>query len=240
MLKINGTLEQLLNNLHESTLQIVPSKDGKNSADTSPLVTAKYEQMAMRLYQPLSKFRLTLNRTNSEGQRRSFDATLETRMDNYEDYVAKKKSEIAQLQKDWEVIVGEIWKLGVSCLGEDVMKDLLFSPQDTSEEADLTLFVPEEGTSPAASYKPPASKKHVTFEADEEADASLNFLYQPSLYRNTVGIAPAIADNEIDELEAGISGLGQKQLEEFKKIEKDHQTFWRKKNAQLTKALKND
>ncbi len=138
MLKINGTLEQLLNNLHESTLQIVPSKDGKNSADTSPLrlsVTAKYEQMAMRLYQPLSQFRLALNRTNSEGQRRSFDATLETRMDNYEDYVAKKKSEIAQLQKDWEVIVGEIWKLGVSCLGEDVMKDLLFSPQDTARRS---------------------------------------------------------------------------------------------------------
>lgn len=262
MLKVNATLETLLTSLFESTLQTVHTSVNEQDPNASPLklsAPAKYERMAVKLYQPLSHYQLTLQRTNKRGEKERFQSTLETRMIHYEEHIAKRTKEIVQLQKGWEAVVGEIWKLGVSCLGEDTMEKLLFTDQggalgplsspSKATEAESTLFVPEQGSS-TPPRKPKSSKKRVTFEDPDAGDkygaASLSqfppdFLYQSSRYDNQpLPIVPSLADEDIRDLEMKVKQLGIVQIEEFRKIEKDYQEYWRKKTAQLANVLKDE
>ncbi|KAJ4365215.1 hypothetical protein N0V83_008833 [Neocucurbitaria cava] len=265
MLKVNATLETLLTSLFESTLQTVPTSGNGQDPTASPLklsAPAKYERMAMKLYQPLSHYQLTLQRTNTRGEKECFQSTLETRMIHYEEHIAKRTKEIVQLQKDWEAVVGEIWKLGVSCLGEDTMEKLLFTYQDSVDpplsspsratEAESTLFVPEQGgsTPPRKPKSSKSSKKRVTFEDSDAGDkygaTSLSkfppeFLYQASRYDDQpLPIVAPLADEDIRDLEMKVKQLGIVHIEEFRKIEKDYQEYWRKKTAQLANVLKDE
>lgn len=124
--KINKTLESLLHSLYESNLRVVTS-DG-NSQEHSPIrltVQAKLARDAAKIYTPISQYQIRLTRTNTNGEREKLPSTLETRMLDYVDHVAKKSAEVDRLRQDWETIVGEIWKLGVTVLGEDKMEALL-------------------------------------------------------------------------------------------------------------------
>ncbi|CAO2658711.1 Nn.00g064340.m01.CDS01 [Neocucurbitaria sp. VM-36] len=260
MLKVNDTLETLLTSLFESTLQTISINGSERDHDASPLklsAPAKYERMSIKLHEPLSHYQLTLQRTNSEGERERFQATLETRMIHYEEHLTKRAHEVVQLQKEWETVVGEIWKLGVSCLGEGVMEKLLFTDQGAlgplsspskATDAESTLFVPEQGSS-TPPRKAKAPKKHVTFEAsrvhDEYGAASLSefpqFLYQPSRYeKQPLPTVPLLADAEVKTMEREVKQLGIAQIEELRKIEKDYQEYWRKKTAQLAVVLKDE
>ncbi|KAF1849896.1 uncharacterized protein K460DRAFT_350031 [Cucurbitaria berberidis CBS 394.84] len=259
-LKINKTLEALLTSLHESTLQTVPTNDSQQDPNVSPLklsAPAKYEQMALKLHQPLSPYRLTLWRTNTRGEKERFQSTLETRMVHYEEHIVERTNEVAQLQREWEMVVGEIWKLGVSCLGQGIMESLLFTDQGAlglssspskATEPESTLFVPEQGTS-SLPRKTRTSKKHVTFETpggrDEHKAASISMfpacLYQPSRYHNQpLPVVPPVAEREIKNVEMKVAQLGKAQIDELRKIEKDHQEYWKKKTTQVATALQND
>lgn len=258
-LKIQQTLDALLNTLYERSLQNIPSESINQDPQALPLrlsASAKYEQMAQKLYQPLSQYRLGLHRINTQGERERFQKTLDIRMVHYKEYLSKQVHEITQLQKEWEVVVGEIWKLGVHCLGKAVMEDLLFTnrgaigaclpSRDTDTES--TLFVPEVGTSPPP-HKIRTSNKCVTFEASDVHETDYitpisefpEFIYQPLRYCNKpFPSVPAVEEAEISEIEIQINELGQLQLEELRKIERDYQAYWKKKTAQLATALKDD
>ena len=218
----------------------------------------KYEEMALKLYQPISHYELSLTRMNAQGEKERFQATLATRMAHYEDYLAERKSEIVGLQKEWETVMGEIWKVGVSCLGEETMKDLLL-PAHASQESpsyvskatgtDPSLFVPERGSSPSPPQKLIATSKRVSFDALDAGDNAditpalsfPSFLRGPSRYQNQgPPTVPPVPEREIKRFETTIETLGQKQADEFRSIEKDHRDFWKKKNARLTHALRDD
>jgi hypothetical protein len=176
-------------------------------------------------------------------------STLESRMADYDEYIAKHKAELLQLKADWEAIVGEIWKHGVQCLGEELMESMLLTNKDGMDLSSPTtrvesmLFVPEQGTSPR-----PRTKKSVTFDTPNDEDelpgatnSALAFLYQPTRVRLApVPAAPAMPKKEVGDLEKQVQELGQKELEEYRKAERDYSIYWQKKNKRLAQVLAED
>jgi hypothetical protein len=187
-------------------------------------------------------------------------------MQHYSERIAEQASKVEKLQKEWEAIVGEIWKVGVGCLGEEAMESLLFTKEQRLEgetllpasspagstDAESTLFVPKHGTSPPPSRtKSRISKKHVTF-LEQIPDKPNNatptskfpdFLYQPSRYRkDTLPIVASLSDKEreMKELKRSVAELGKKEIEDFNKIVVGQKEYWRKKTARLAIALKDD
>jgi hypothetical protein len=173
-------------------------------------------------------------------------------MADYADLIASQKAEIEKLREKWETIVGEIWKVGVQCLGEERMEAMLFTKKERidevdDEKAESTLFVPEHGTSPPR--RTTKTKKRVTFAATvedgedipEANEGPLHFLYQPTRLRaGPVLDGPAMPVQEIGGLEKKIKEMGQKQYEELKKAEKDYKMYWKKKNERLAQVLGED
>ncbi|KAI4700048.1 hypothetical protein J4E81_004084 [Alternaria sp. BMP 2799] len=267
--RINKTLEKLLHTLYESTLQGVTPSSNQQDLISSPLkisAPAKYERLATQLYQPISQFTLSLRRTDSEGKSVRLDQTLETRMLHYGELITKETAKLAKLQKEWEVVLGEIWKLGATCLGEEAMEHMLFTKQPLDEsalpassspskptDAESTLFVHEHESSPVRN-KSRTNRKHVTFlEEGVSADAHNNknavtptnmfpkFIYQPSRYRkDTLPLPTRLPHDDIKNLEMEVKELGRQELSDMREIEKEHQAYWKKKTAQLAIALKSD
>ncbi|KAI4612685.1 uncharacterized protein J4E87_010237 [Alternaria ethzedia] len=266
--RINKTLEKLLHTLYESTLQTVTRNSNQKDLISSPLkisAPAKYERLATQLYQPISQFTLSLRRTDSEGKSVRLDQTLETRMIHYDELITKETAKLAKLQKEWEVVLGEIWKLGAACLGKEAMEDMLFTkqPSDGSvlpvssspskvTEAESTLFVSEHESSPAQD-KSRTNRKRVTF-LEEEISTNVRdknavipttmfpkFIYQPSRYRkDTLPLPTRLPDDDIENLDKKVKELGRQELSDMREIEKEHQAYWKKKTAQLAVALKSD
>lgn len=212
----------------------------------------------MKLYQPLSLYQLSLLRTNTKSEKVRFVSTLGKRMEDYEKHVARRTEEVTQLQKEWESVVREIWNLGTSCLSKSVMEDLLFtkptalvslSSLSEATRAASSLFVPEQD-SPPTDHDKRVGKKRVTFEAselhDEEAEGAPTsgipeFLQQPSRFQEDVTMStPAMPEREIIKLEKKVQELGMAEMEEYSKIVRDREAFWKKKTARLARAMEED
>ncbi|KAH7389328.1 hypothetical protein DE146DRAFT_620182 [Phaeosphaeria sp. MPI-PUGE-AT-0046c] len=252
-LRINSTLETLLTNLHGQSLHPISSE--ANDSAESPIrlsLPAKFERKAGKIYQPLSAYKISLTRTNTDGTRTTLVKLLEERMSDYLDYIEKHKAEIAKLEAEWEATVGEIWKVGVQCLGEKAMESMLFVDEEGDElralapTAEASLFVQGRSTSPPLRAAP--TKKRVTFETpDEEGDTltshrqALHFLYQPTRLRvPPVPDMPVLSKEEIGALETRIKELGQKQLDDLSQAQKDYKLYWQKKNKMLAKVFGDD
>jgi hypothetical protein len=176
-------------------------------------------------------------------------------MTDYAEWIAVQKADVAKLKEEWEVIVGEIWKVGVQVLGEETMESMLFTNKQRAQEislspteAESTIFVPEQGTSPPRRVA--RGKKRVTFVEDGGEEVQLRedrmsgplwFLYQPTRLRvGPVPSSPALPKVEIEDVEMKVKKLGQKELEEWKKAERDYKLFWQRKNAALAQILASD
>ncbi|KAH7094785.1 hypothetical protein FB567DRAFT_586137 [Paraphoma chrysanthemicola] len=249
--KIDQTLQSHLDNLYESTLHAISSPSDR--PDASPIrlsAPAKLEREAQKLYIPLSAYTMRLTHTNTEGEREQFKSKLGDRMADYAEHIEQQKREIEKMCKEWEVIVGEIWKFGVGVLGGDKMHELLFSKNgevsspSKGPEGESTLFVPEEGTSPRP--RRTRSKRKVTFEApghDEEGsrghEERLDFLYGPSRLRvKPAPDIPTLPDQDIENLDEQVRELGEKETKEFSRAEKDYELYWRKKTLKFVNALR--
>jgi hypothetical protein len=175
---------------------------------------------------------------------------------HYDERIAEQASKVARLQNEWETVVGEIWKVGVACLGEEAMETLLLTKEQRlaerdsllpSSDADSTFFIPEH----SPHNKSRVSKQGVTFLEPKPNYAAVptskfpDFLYQPSRYRkDTLPVVSSMSDRdrerEIKQLEKSVKDLGKIEIEDFRKIELGQKEYWRKKTAQLTVALKDD
>lgn len=187
--------------------------------------------MATAIYRPLSAYRLGLTRINTEGEKTRVENTLADRMRNFDEHIQQQTQELKQLQTEWETIVGEIFKLGVICLGQGTMETLFSASENTLspskatdadiDDAESTLFVPEQDT-------PPQGKKNDgTFKVPFPP-----FLYQPSRFRKPTPEPPTLSDEKVKELEMQIDELGKEHLKELRKIE-DVRTAWLKKKHRL-------
>jgi hypothetical protein len=176
-------------------------------------------------------------------------------MKDYAEWIAVQKADIAKLKEEWEVIVGEIWKVGVQVLEEEGMESMLFTNKQRAQEissspieAESTIFVPEQETSPPRRMA--RGKKRVTFVEDGNKETQLRedrmsgplwFLYQPTQLRvGPVPSVPALPKSEFEDMKMKVKVLGQKELEELKKAERDYKLFWQRKNAALARVLASD
>jgi hypothetical protein len=252
-LKINKTLEVLLHTLYESTLQPISSDNELQDLPHSPLrlsIPAKFQLEALKLYQPLSAYNVYLKHTKASGERIEIKASLEQRMLDYGDYLAEQQNEIEELQKDWETVVGEIWKLGGAVLGEGLMESSLFTNKGALDhssllskatDAESTLFVPEHDGSPPVAHKS-RSKKRVTFEEPEDVSttpAPLEFLYRPSEY-TPVAVVPALSERDVDDVAKDVEGLGKVHISKLRQYEKEYRTYWEKKKARIASVICED
>jgi hypothetical protein len=177
-------------------------------------------------------------------------------MADYAEWIAVQQAEIAKLKEKWETTVGEIWKVGAQCLGEQVIESMLFTKKQRAQdvwsspiEAESKLFVPAQETSPPR--RTAWGKKRVTFVEDVDREiqppdsrrmnSPLHFLYQPTrLHVGPVLNVPVLPKREIGDVEVQIKELGQEQFEELKKAEKDYKMYWQRKNERLAQVLSED
>ncbi|KAL6707161.1 hypothetical protein ACN47E_004708 [Coniothyrium glycines] len=251
-IRINKTLEVLLNRLHNGILQVASPSKHRSDQSSSPLkltAPAKYERMALKIYQPLSLYKLNYTTATEEGKRVAYESTLEDRMNSYGEHLAERIEYVTNLQLKWESVVSEIWKLGTTCLGETTMQEILFTaapavtvqPSTSSSQhtnAESTLFVPEHGSSPHVHNKPGPSKKHVTFNIPTPLTSFPTFLYQPSRSKKeAVSTAPIVATDDIKTLKTQVKELGEEQITELGVISKDHAEYWKRKTENLAQVL---
>lgn len=242
-----------MNTLYEDSLQAISSDAADGAASPIRLtMPAKFEREAQNLYQSISAYKVGLTRTNPDGTQTRLMNTLEVRMLDYADHIVKQKAGVEKLKREWETTVGEIWKVGVQCLGEDAMRSMFFTNSDVTElasppmQAESALFVPEQGTSPQP--RTARTKKRVTFETpgtNEDPEISpkktLDFLYQPTRLRLApVPMIPKLPKQQFGALEAKIQELGRKEFDDYKQAEKDYKIYWKKKNERLARVLVED
>lgn len=199
--------------------------------------------MASKVFRSLREYNITSRQTNENGEQESVQTTLEEKLVSFEERYKKEAEEIMRLESQWEQIVSEIWKVGTQCLGEDAMSELLEQqpPSSPARNAEPTLFVPEQGSSPlptrTAENKDP--KKHVTFQTPQR-DLP-RFLLAPSVYRNhPIPTLPDLPEKEAKTLEDVVAKLGVEQIDELKRIDKEQQKWWGKKTQQIAMALGDD
>jgi hypothetical protein len=147
-------------------------------------------------------------------------------------------AEIKALEAQWEKVVGEIYKLGVTCLGDEATKrlGLLVEPKtksetsqalstlfDVGDEEEKTAGARENGTGQGSGKEYPA------------------FLSGPSVFANKP-LAPLlyIPEQEVQELQKRVGELGVKQVEDLRKIEEEHAKWWNKKCEQIAQILQAD
>jgi hypothetical protein len=175
--------------------------------------------------------------------------TIHERLLNFDEQIRTQTKEIKKLQVQWEAIVREIFKLGVTCLGEDTMTALLLPtpathpPQDapssspSDPDSEPTLFVPEKSTTEKGKGK----KKKVSFEPISPAVTLPKFLYQPSMFREQIAPdTPRLSGTKVTELQADVAQLGNAQVRELREIEREYTAWWKKKTAQIASALGGD
>ncbi|KAE8834922.1 hypothetical protein CFE70_007182 [Pyrenophora teres f. teres 0-1] len=261
---INKTLENALKTVYNRTLLPMIPNGNQQGLNASPLTLpapAKYGRLATQTQPPpISQFILTLRHTTSEGRVIRFEQTFQERMQNYKKLVVAQKEKLAMMQKEWETVVGEIWKLGTVCVGEETMKELLCTEQrfngpsqhpyfpssspSKTTDTESTVFFPKQDSSPLAKKSRPC-KKHVTFLDEEEfgvCNESITtstsdfpeFTHKVSKYQeDDLPTVPSLPEEEAKELDERIGELGTKEIEAFHKMNEDHQEFWRKKKAQF-------
>jgi hypothetical protein len=242
--RIDEDLNALLEKLYEGTLETICSADKTDpKALPSKLsATAKSEQLTQNLYFPIPEYVVRCRSTYSNGEEVSAKVSIDQRFKHFDEQIHRQTDEIKKLQSQWEVIVSEIFKLGVACLGEHAMTAMLLpkqappiqdQPSSPSEpESESVLFVRE---------KNKGKKKQVTFEPPANAVALPSFLYQPSNSRKrTAPESPHLSTKNVETLQAEVSQLGNSHVDEFREVEREYAAWWKKKTKQIASALGDD
>lgn len=201
--------------------------------------------MAQKLFRPIgSTYSVITRRKNKNGELEEVKTPLHEMLEEFETRHKEDMEEIKELQRHWERVVGEIYKLGVECLDERTMSSIFFTQPPSSPVHDdagtelLSLFVPEHGDSPIP--VPKAPKKRVAFKT---AGSSLpSFVSEPSVFlkKHPLPKAARVSDEEAKELEKRVNQLGIAQLEELENMERDQKNWEKKKMEQITSALNSD
>ncbi|KAF2872508.1 hypothetical protein BDV95DRAFT_386648 [Massariosphaeria phaeospora] len=237
--KITRTYQHLLASLTEATLQPVSSPADRNDPLGPPLkltLPGKLDRATRSLYESTNVLLVAARTTNEHGEEVRLKMPFGDYTDRFVAESTKTSEELDALETQWEATVNEIWKVGTAVLGEDTMREMLFSApqQPPSPGAESTLFIPEFGSDDATLVPARPAKKRVSFQ-----ELGPELLARPSKYQ-PLPIAPVIVGDEIKELQGVIAALGVDQIAELKQLEAEHQKWWNKKHQEIARALRDD
>ncbi|KAF2635924.1 hypothetical protein P280DRAFT_167409 [Massarina eburnea CBS 473.64] len=244
--KINETYNALVNELHEINLVDSSSPPNRSNANDSPIkitISAKYDRKRQKLFNPIGEYTLTTQFTSKNGEIVKTPGSLKDRLSTFEQSYQKKVEELQYLQRQWETIVGEMYKTGISCLGEKVMAQMfLVSPaytspgkEDTSTFAATTL---DPDSLFIAEHSPKNAKKRVTFQ--EPVLEPPSFLLGPSRIAKAVPRVPVLSSDEVRSVQSAMIRMGDEQVGELKKIDEEQQKLWERKVGKIMRAVADD
>ncbi|KAF3040816.1 hypothetical protein E8E11_007227 [Didymella keratinophila] len=239
--KINKDIDTFFNKLYDSNLQVVSSDPANNDSQSSPLkltVPAKYQRYIEKLCNPLSSHQHSLQRTTSLDEIDRMQVTIQDRFRSFEEIMSAETEEFKNLQLQWEGAVADIFQLGMACLGEESIATLLSTAEPGAGEAESTLFVPEQGDS---AHKAVGKRKRVSFAGPDMVKLFPGFLFQtPGQQMKPVPASPELPADEVQQLEQVIADLGKQHVADLQRLEKDHLTWWKKKQKQIHQAFASD
>jgi hypothetical protein len=200
-------------------------------------ITCQVDAIIENLRTEFGAHRICTKSTNETGEGVEHEELLSDKMANYVEHLEKEKQEMKKLQGEWELVVGEIWKLGVQALGKGRMSELLVtpshptcSPLKSPAKVDIPGFEPDCDGPASIVVRPKKTKKSVSFVDQAQRP---QFLNGPSVLTERVPPIPNFPANEISTLEKAIDELGAKEVAKLQKAEKDYQAHWAKKNAAI-------
>ena len=144
--------------------------------------------------------------------------------------------EIQILQNKWEIAVGEIWKVGVKCLGEKVMSTLLLRKPPSLSLSPLqnvsdTLTIEE--------LEPKPARKKVKFQRPQPKAELPEFLYRKSVCSDLPS-PEQVSTKDIKKLEGMVDVCGTTQVKALVKIEKESKQSWVKKMQGVLDSLEDE
>ncbi|KAF2266642.1 hypothetical protein CC78DRAFT_122036 [Lojkania enalia] len=220
--------------LHDSTLYSTPDPNGPNGSPVKLQIWTMLQQSTRHLCTPIGPATLRIPITNTNGEKEKVLQSLESRMTEFETLYKSEVKELQALHAQWETVVGEIWKCGVQFLGEEKMREMLMpSTQNHTgdKEQAKELVVAGDGDQDAGAK----GKKKVAFR-----DPLPRILTQPSAFQRSVQPLPDVPGDEVQKLEDMIDGLGAKQIEEFRKLDKEEKKWWRRKEGRIAAAFQDE
>ncbi|OAG07687.1 uncharacterized protein CC84DRAFT_1144413 [Paraphaeosphaeria sporulosa] len=235
--KLDDTLSHLLDQLNDFNITTSSSPPQASDPNDSPqrlTIADRADRTAKKLFTPLGQYELTVARNDPNGEEYRVVQKLEDGLVDYQARHEHRIEEIRKLEVKWETVVGEIWKVGINCLGEDAMSALLLikpapppSPPAKAERYSLML----------ADLDPRPVRKKVKFE--ESAPKLPRFLTSASRYAD-LPIPKQISKDDIKMLTEKVNDFGTEQIEALTKVKKDGEIWWEKKQAQMMIALQED
>lgn len=164
--------------------------------------------------------------------------TVHDRLRSFEETMSAETEEIKNLQLQWEGVIAEIFQLGIACLGEDDMASLLSPAGTDADEVKSTLFVPEQDSPP---HHAEGKQKRVSFAGPDMSKLFPRFLSQaPGQQRKPVPTSPELPVDEVQQLEQTIADLGKQHMADLQRLEKEHLTWWKKRQKQIQQAFAQD
>ncbi|KAF9738816.1 hypothetical protein PMIN06_004532 [Paraphaeosphaeria minitans] len=233
--RLDNTLSHLLDQLNDfNTTTSSSSPSDPNVSPQKLTIADKNERTAMKLFTPLGQYELTVARDDSNGEEYRVMQILEDGLANYQARHEHRREEIRKLESKWEAVVGEIWKVGVDCLGEDAMSALLLtkpapppSPPVKAERHGLLL----------ADLDPRPVRKKVKF---EEPAPKLPKFVSTSSRLPDLPIPQQVSKEDVKMLKVKVNDFGNEQIDALAKVKKDGEVWWEKKQAQMMIALQKE
>lgn len=142
--------------------------------------------------------------------------------------------EMNDLEKQWEKLVGEIWEVGVSCLGKDMMLPLL---SQSSPLSSLPAHKKGDNSALDDSTKSGPVRKKVKF---QEPEPEIPRFLSTSTHHAKMPLLEPISDEDVKNLEDKIDALGVHQVEEFVRVEKESKQSYFKKLREVLDLLKDE
>jgi hypothetical protein len=168
-----------------------------------------------------------------QGEERD-EKTLEEILSTFAVEHKTRFEEMNDLEKQWEKLIGEIWEVGVSCLGQDMMLPLL-SP--SSPLSSLPALKKGENSALDDSTKSGPVRKKVKF---QEPEPELPRFLSTSTHHAKMPLLEPISDEDVKNLEDKIDALGVHQVEEFVRVDEESKQSYFKKLREVLDLLKDE
>ncbi|KAJ4294474.1 hypothetical protein N0V90_008165 [Kalmusia sp. IMI 367209] len=234
--KLDNTLSHLLTQLRDCNTTTASSSARTHDPNGSPTkltIPDKFDRTTAKLFRSIGSYRMTKMEKDSHGKLYQNHQTLEDALLAFSNQYRKGVKEIDRLEKQWEKTVGEIWKVGVDCMGEDAMSALFLTQAPSSTSATAPV---KEDFSMLFDLGPKLARKRVTFHMPQAEPPA--FLYATSTYIEALTIPEQVSKQDVNLLEHTIDSLGGAQIEDLRQIDEAHKNWWNKKSNQIANFLR--